>query len=216
MWNCLRGTLIITRGVLDITLNLMGAIFAQLYELRGYERVQGERREKLEKLAGDNQPHEIFVGGDENSARTTFGNIIIPSRDGEFTEEEAEAVFLHEVGHVRDKLTYKLILLFLITGVIPAAFLMREVKDTLINLLPSLLLALTVTTLLGLVWAMTSFKLWNHRYEYRADEHAASRGYSTEIISALNTKEKVGTNPVRRLFYPSSESRIEKVSQRED
>jgi len=125
-------------------------------------------------------------------------------------ERETEAVFLHEVGHVRDKLTYKLA----VAGFILPIIVFFVTLNVLINMFGNPVVASILSTPGASGWLISSFKWWYPKYKYRADEYAASKGYDEEVISVLRRYQEEDTNMFRRWFYPSFESRIQRIKRR--
>jgi hypothetical protein len=186
-------------------LNWISRICALLYKLRGYEPIESEKRDRLEELAGDYSPHEIWIGG--RGSKTLFGNVVLDKRECEsYEQSEIEAIFLHEVGHIRDKLSYKVVAPFAFTIILAIIFVVTR----------------SVATLFMFLVAFLFFLLFLYKrypkYEYSADEYATNEGYGEELISVLQDKQSMTgelniIGKAGMFFYPSFESRIRRVRQ---
>jgi Zn-dependent protease with chaperone function len=224
-------------------LNWINRKLASRYDSRGYERLEGEERDGLEELAGDDSPHEIWIG--EGESRAWFGNVVISREDFElYGLSEIEAIFLHELGHVRDKAVYKMLLLFIIAVfTIAIVFLETRLFTTpmiyVVNLIGvsgvipiliiGLLVVIFVVTSVAILLLFPALGLIYRRYEYSADKYATNRGCGEQLRHVLRDKQKKKIK-VRELirrgklvtlirsifFYPSFDSRIERIRQNMD
>jgi hypothetical protein len=205
-------------------------VMAMLYEhLFDYERIEGERRRKFDELSGDVDVYEVWIG-DGYGSRATFGNVVISDDHyNEFTNSELESVFLHEVGHVADKSTVKLIIYFVIAAAVPMFLtiklfgsflilaLVRLVGDQPVVVLALLFIISAINALLGLHLVL----LWRYpKFEYTADEYPVKKGYGNEFISAISNRPEpehswksklIGM--IRSWYYPSHESRVDKIKE---
>jgi Zn-dependent protease with chaperone function len=215
------------------------SLYGLLCGLLGYERLEGEERNRLEELAGDDLPHEIWIG--DSGPQALFGNVMLNKSDyNSYSRSEIEAIFLHEMGHVRDirgKLSsYKSLFLYsfvamilIFTSFAVFVFSMLLVISalgwttvSLLNLFVAFIIAAPISLVLSLalLWIPT-LRIAYPKYEYSADKYATKRGYGEELVSVLKDKKGGSAwyyirNPrdcITWAIYPSSASRIEKMRQ---
>jgi len=213
----------------EYMVNPAGWAIAALYNLRGYERIEGEQRRNLDKLSAEVDPYEIWMK-EGYGLKATFGNIIIGNEESEeLNRSELEAVFLHEVGHVGDKATLKITILSIIgaavsaiLGIITLILISGTARALDLHSVAHLVEHQFVVQGVFLLSILAGVDLTLRRqypeFEYRADRYSAKKGYGNELISVMNAEFDYEEgwllkiqNHIRRRYYPSIESRIEKI-----
>ena len=199
---------------------LVSRLFAKLLEFYGCQRIDKQQKRKFNNLSDSEGPYEIWKG----SSRYILGNIFVNSE--RFEAGEKEAVFLHEMGHMRDKSGLKLSLMVLAgVGVGFAVYMITYFLlllsgyawgfERMVYVLEHTYFVRGLFIICALVGVDLVFRRFYPGFEYRADEYAVKNGYSDELISALNTE--VDTRGNRILvwiggrYYPTLDSRIDRI-----
>lgn len=173
----------------------LARIYSMWCSLR-YERLNSDREDRLYQLVGDDRPYDVWIGGSHSKSR--LGNVVLSDGWGDLTQEEREAVFLHEVGHDVDWISSFLPALSYVTVSILAIFHFSRWAWELAALFAAVLVLLFIP--------------WRYIQEYRADRYAYKSGYEESLISILKKLEEE-ERWVDRITHPPAESRIKRVSE---